>query len=174
MMKSRKSTLAWVYMGKKPGFNNTSHVMRQEFRFTRSEILKFFTLWHSMFKKSTAFTFGCIDNNELNGPGSGFTIRVFRGWHPQPIHGQPDAVLYGASSQNLVLFASFFKVLIKRNMVLVEINKKINFMENTRMEPGACGLLFWWSLGSFLIVNCQLLIVNPEFSIFPLFPRQNY
>jgi hypothetical protein len=37
-----------------------------------------------------------------------------RGWHPQPIHGQPDGVLSGASSQMLVFFASFYRILVKR------------------------------------------------------------
>ena len=36
------------------------------------------------------------------------------GWHPQPIHGQSDAVLSEASSQKLVFFASFYRILIKR------------------------------------------------------------
>jgi ABC-2 type transport system permease protein len=51
---------------------------------------------------------------------TGFPIRELfiqmpkRGWHPQPIHGQPDAVLSGASSQKLVFFASFSRILIKR------------------------------------------------------------
>ena len=94
-------------------------------------------------KKSTAITFGCINNNELNGPGSGFPI--LGGWHPQPIHSQPDVVLSEASSQKFVFFASFYKIF----MVLVEINKKISFIENTRMEPAAAGrfLVGHWSLG---------------------------
>lgn len=37
-----------------------------------------------------------------------------RGWRPQPIHGQPDDVLPGASSQKFVFFACSFKILIKR------------------------------------------------------------
>jgi hypothetical protein len=35
------------------------------------------------------------------------------GRRPQPLHGQPDAVLSGATSQKLVFFASFYKILIK-------------------------------------------------------------
>ena len=37
-----------------------------------------------------------------------------RGWHPQPIHGQSDVVLSGASSQKFVFLANFYKVLVKR------------------------------------------------------------
>ena len=36
-----------------------------------------------------------------------------RGWHPQPIHGQPDAVLSGASSQKFAEKTKFHKVLVK-------------------------------------------------------------
>ena len=36
------------------------------------------------------------------------------GWHPHPIHGQTDAVLSEASSQKLVFFASFYRILVKR------------------------------------------------------------
>jgi hypothetical protein len=40
-------------------------------------------------------------------------ILIKRGWHPQPIHGQPDGVLPGASSQKRVFFAGFYSILIK-------------------------------------------------------------
>jgi hypothetical protein len=133
-MKLWKSWLASVFMGIKPEFNNTSPIVRQEFCFTRSEILKFFTLCHSMCKKSSPLTFGCINKNELNGPGSGISIMgglysqllyvhtdgilywtsSQRGWQPHPIHGQPDGVLYWASSQILFFFACFFIPSIKR------------------------------------------------------------
>jgi hypothetical protein len=45
---------------------------------------------------------------------SGVVLSFKRGWHPQPIHGQPDAVLSGTSSQKLIFFASFYKILIKK------------------------------------------------------------
>jgi hypothetical protein len=38
---------------------------------------------------------------------------IFRGRRPQPIHGQSDVVLSGASSQKLVFFASFYRILVK-------------------------------------------------------------
>jgi hypothetical protein len=41
------------------------------------------------------------------------------GWHPHPIHGQPDAVLSEAASQKLVFFASFFKILTKREAIIL-------------------------------------------------------
>jgi HAE1 family hydrophobic/amphiphilic exporter-1 len=37
-----------------------------------------------------------------------------RGWHPRPIHGQPDAVLSEASSQKFGFFASFYRRLVKK------------------------------------------------------------
>jgi hypothetical protein len=36
-----------------------------------------------------------------------------RGWHPQPIHGQPDAVLFGTSSQKFADKIKFHQVLLK-------------------------------------------------------------
>ena len=50
-----------------------------------------------------------------DGEGPPLDRGVFQkgGWHPQPIHGQPDVVLSEASSQKLVFFASFYKILIK-------------------------------------------------------------
>jgi hypothetical protein len=43
-----------------------------------------------------------------------WTVFSKRGWHPQPIHGQPDAVLSGASSQKFAEKTMFQKVLVKR------------------------------------------------------------
>jgi hypothetical protein len=43
-------------------------------------------------------------------------LHLKRGWHPQPIHGQPDVVLSKASSQKLVFFASFYRILVKRSL----------------------------------------------------------
>ncbi|MFC2141029.1 hypothetical protein ACFLQP_01895 [Acidobacteriota bacterium] len=37
-----------------------------------------------------------------------------RGWHPRPIHGQPDAALSGTSSQKFAEKTKFHKVLVKR------------------------------------------------------------
>ena len=65
------------------------------------------------FKKSSPLTFGCVKKNELNGPGSRFSIRLFK--------------------------FSFFTMW---TMVLVEINQKVGIKENTRMEPAATGLFF--------------------------------
>jgi tetratricopeptide (TPR) repeat protein len=44
-----------------------------------------------------------------------FLLRLAKsGWHPHPIHGQPDGVLSEASSQMLVFFTSFYRILIKK------------------------------------------------------------
>jgi anaerobic selenocysteine-containing dehydrogenase len=43
-------------------------------------------------------------------------VLVKRGRRPHPIHGQPDAVLSEASSQKLVFFASFYRILIKKSL----------------------------------------------------------
>jgi hypothetical protein len=37
-----------------------------------------------------------------------------RGWHPQPLHGQSNAVLSGASSQKLVFFCKLLKDISKK------------------------------------------------------------
>ncbi len=41
-------------------------------------------------------------------------IYTKRGWHPQPIHGQPDVFLLGASSQKFAEKTKFQEVLVKR------------------------------------------------------------
>ena len=89
--------------------------------------------------KSLPITFGCIYNNELNGPGSGNRIRCGR--QPQLIYFHNDVVLYRASSQKPVHFAGFFK----RVMVPVKIFKKGDFPGNLLMDPAAQGLLFVFS-----------------------------
>jgi hypothetical protein len=38
------------------------------------------------------------------------------GWHPRPIHGQPNAVLSGTSSQKFAKKTKFHKVLVKRGV----------------------------------------------------------
>jgi hypothetical protein len=88
------------------------------------------------FNKSTYYTFGCINNNELNGPGSGIRIRYGR--QPQLIYIHNDAAFYRSSSQKLADFAGFYK----RGMVLVKIRKQGDFPGNLLMDPAAQGLFF--------------------------------
>jgi|GEM_PF-254230 len=47
-------------------------------------------------------------------------ILLKRGWHPQPIHGQPDVVLPEASSQKFSEKTKFHKVLVKRNLETIK------------------------------------------------------
>jgi signal transduction histidine kinase/ligand-binding sensor domain-containing protein/CheY-like chemotaxis protein len=54
------------------------------------------------------------NNQKFLQEGPGGTVFSKRGWRPQPIHGQPDGVLSGASSQKFAEKTKFQKVLIKR------------------------------------------------------------
>jgi hypothetical protein len=49
------------------------------------------------------------ENNQkfLQGPGACFTFFQKGGWHPQPIHGQPDAALSGLYLKSLSKKQSF-------------------------------------------------------------------
>jgi hypothetical protein len=47
----------------------------------------------------------------------------FRGWHPQPIHGQPDVVLSRTSSQKFGFFACFYRILVKGIPLLMKVNR---------------------------------------------------
>jgi hypothetical protein len=73
----------------------------------------------------TAFPLGCININELKGPGSG------GGRRPQLIYVHRDDVVYWASS----------RVSIKGTMVLVEINKKVGYKKSSQIDTAARGLL---------------------------------
>jgi hypothetical protein len=53
--------------------------------------------------------------------GSTGTVFTKRGRRPQPLHGQPDAVLSGASSQKLVFFCKLLQDISKKSFPLVEI-----------------------------------------------------
>jgi signal transduction histidine kinase/DNA-binding response OmpR family regulator len=80
------------------------------------------------------------------------------GWHPHPIHGQTDAVLSGASSQNLVFFASFYKILVKRqnnplNKSFVDVSRTGGGFSK---EPLAAG-------GIFARASIVRLIDNPSY-----------
>jgi amino acid adenylation domain-containing protein len=61
---------------------------------------------------------GYLNNPELTNQkflqgGAGGAVFSKRGWHPQPIHGQPDAVLSGTSSQKFAEKTKFNRVLVK-------------------------------------------------------------
>jgi signal transduction histidine kinase/ligand-binding sensor domain-containing protein/DNA-binding response OmpR family regulator len=52
--------------------------------------------------------------NRMDPKTGKFTVYTQRGWHPQPIHGQPDAVLSEASSQKFAEKTKLQEVLVKR------------------------------------------------------------
>ncbi|MGD2090269.1 MAG: hypothetical protein PVH61_29100 [Candidatus Aminicenantes bacterium] len=82
-------------------------------------------------EKSSFITFGCININELKGPGSG------GGRRPQLIYVHRDDVVYWASS----------RVSIKGTMVMVEINKKVGYKKSSQIDTAARGLLFLLVIG---------------------------
>jgi hypothetical protein len=127
------------------------------------------------FKKSTAFPSSCIKKNELNGPGSGISIRWFkfslfskgglhsrplyvhkdaalywsssqRGWQPQPIHGHTDAALYGSSSQFLFFIECFFTTSIKRDYGPGRDQSKKRNQRKLPDRTRCQGPVFGWSL----------------------------
>jgi formylglycine-generating enzyme required for sulfatase activity/energy-coupling factor transporter ATP-binding protein EcfA2 len=62
-----------------------------------------------------------------------------RGWHPQPIHGQPDAVLSGASSQKPGSSASFYRIIVKEEEERQSHYKQRILKLFNEIEP-RCGL----------------------------------
>ncbi|MGD2091429.1 MAG: hypothetical protein PVH61_34975 [Candidatus Aminicenantes bacterium] len=62
-----------------------------------------------------------------------------RGRRPQPLHGQPDAVLSGASSQKFVFFASFYRILIKIGKSFMMQTSPGDNGINQKLLPGVQG-----------------------------------
>ena len=69
-----------------------------------------------------------------------------RGWHPRPIHGQPDAILSEASSQKFGFFASFYRRLVKKEPKATLIDRL------TRRYGGILDWMLRWRKVSVLII----------------------
>jgi len=69
-----------------------------------------------------------------------------RGWHPRPIHGQPDAVLSEASSQKFGFFASFYRRLVKKEPKATLIDRL------TKRYGGILDWMLRWRKASVLII----------------------
>ncbi|MGD2093001.1 MAG: hypothetical protein PVH61_42960 [Candidatus Aminicenantes bacterium] len=106
-------------------FTDSTYFLASAFKYPSTINFLFIVYILHNVKKSTYFTPGCIDNNELKGPGSG------GGRRPQLIHVHTDDVVYWASS----------RVSIKGTMVLVEINQKVGYKKSSQIDTAARGLL---------------------------------
>jgi hypothetical protein len=105
------------------------------------------------FKKSTAFPSSCIKKNELNGPGSGISIRWFKfslfskgGLHSRPLYVHKDGVLFSSSSQFLFFIECFFTTSIKRDYGPGRDQSKKRNQRKLPDRTRCQGLVFGWSL----------------------------
>jgi len=77
-----------------------------------------------------ALVFGSRAKGQAN-QLSDMDIGIFTkgGRRPQPIHGQPDAVLSGTISKKIVFFAFFYRVLIKDDIPLLRLGRIVSALE---------------------------------------------